>query len=608
MSKNTEYIFLFFLVIATILPKWIISWIYLDNSILVDVIFNIKDIQYFPIVKSFSELIFNPSYLDHLGENKLLTFPVYSILIHSILFKIINIYSLIVLEFLLQFVFLLVFLKVVKKIFNDLNYSLYFCASLFLIISSLQLFLIFDHSKYFEILFNCLDENLGSRFPRPLLTGIVFFYFFHFLSNFREKLETFDLKYFILLILILSIFLNSFFYYFVNFSFFLIILILKYSKIPFFEFLNKQKKKIIIITLSFIFFSLPFLFQLNFGEKDYSERLGVISIDFHQRIYLLKYYFLNLFRIESLLLLIVSFFSYHYINKKYYNLDNQIYNINLFFYFILASILAPPFFFFFSPSLVSIYHFLGILLFILIFYLIVSLNFILSKKIFFENNHIYRAVLISFIFILNIYISEDMYKKNTLVIEETQKVQDYLKNQKLIDTKIKLFTNDLKIMNLWLFNKNDQLIISDGFTNSLKNQDIEFNFIHSLKDFGVTNEELKNFLSLKKGEIRNDLLMRLFIYRYQANSLYTFSEIANYSKDIRDKILNISPFRAQIQIMPEDEKKRFIKLFENIKLEKRLAPDLVIMNKTEKFSNFIIYNKKYNQVYSGKVYDIYRVD
>ena len=146
--------------------------------------------------------------------------------------------------------------------------------------------------------------------------------------------------------------------------------------------------------------------------------------------------------------------------------------------------------------------------------------------------------------------------------------QNYLQNQKLINTKKKLFTNDLKIMNLWLLNENNQLIVSDGFTNSLKNKDIEFNFIHSLKDFGVTNEEFINFLSLGKSEIRNDLLLRLFIYRYQANSLYSFSEISNYSNDIRNKILNTSPFRAQMQIMPEDEKKKLIKLFKNIELKK----------------------------------------
>ena len=105
MSKNTEYIFLFFLVIATLLPKWIISWIYSDNSIFVDTILNVKDIIYFPIVISFSEFILNPSYLDYYNESKLLTFPVYSILIHSILFKIANVYSFIILEFVFQFIF-----------------------------------------------------------------------------------------------------------------------------------------------------------------------------------------------------------------------------------------------------------------------------------------------------------------------------------------------------------------------------------------------------------------------------------------------------------------------------------------------------------------------
>ncbi len=608
MSKNTEYIFLFFLVISTILPKWIISWIYFDNSILVDTIFNIEDIQYFPIVKSFSELTFNPSYLDHLGENKLLTFPIYSILIHSILFKIINVYSFVALEFVFQLIFLLVFLKVIKKIFGDLNFSLYFCASLFLIISLLQLFLILDHSRYLQLFFHLLNENLGSRFPRPLFTGIIYFYFFYILFSFREKIEKFDLKYFILLVFFLSVFLNSFFYYFVNFSILVVILSFKYLKIPILRFLIDQKIKIILIILFFIFFSFPFLFQLYFGETDYSKRLGVISIDFDQKIFLLKYYFINLFRIESLVLLIMSFLTYYFINERFDHLSNQISNINLFFYFILASIFAPPIFFLFSPKLVSIYHFLGVLLFSLIFYLIISLSFILSNKFFIKYSFILGTVLIFFIFTSNIYIAKKVNDKNSLAVEETQKVQNYLQNQKLYNTKKKLFTNDLKIMNLWLLNKNNQLIISDGFTNSLKNKDIEFNLIHSLKDFEVSNEELKNFLSLGKSEIRNDLLMRLFIYRYQANSLHTFSEISNYSSDIRGKIINTSPFRAQIQIMPEDEKQKLIKLFENIEVDKKLTSDLIIMNKTDKFYNFTINNKKYNQAYTGKVYDIFRID
>ena len=134
-------------------------------------------------------------------------------------------------------------------------------------------------------------------------------------------------------------------------------------------------------------------------------------------------------------------------------------------------------------------------------------------------------------------------------------------------------------MNLWLFNKNNQLVISDGFTNSLKNQDIELNFLQSLKFFGTSVEELKNILSLGTSEIRSDLPILLFVYRYQANSLYTFSEITNYSGDLKKNIKNISPFQAQSQIMPEDEKRKLIKLFDDIKLDEKLISDLVIIRK-----------------------------
>ena len=608
MSKNTEYIFLFFLVTATLLPKWIISWIYFDNSILVDTIFNIKDIIYFPIVIKFSEFIFNPSYLDHLSENKLLTFPVYSILIHSILFKITNVYSFILLEFLFQLIFLLVFFIVIQKIFVNRAYSIYFCIFVFLMISFLQISLFFDNFKYLGLLFNCLDESFGSRFPRPLFTGIIYFYFFYVLYSFREKIENFDLKYFIILVFFLSVFLNSFFFYFVNFSLLLILLFFKYLKTPFFEFLYKQKKNIILIILSFILLSFPFLFQLYFGETDYSERLGVISIDSKQKIYLLKYYFLNLLRVESLLLLIPSFLLHFFINKKYDHLSDQILNINLFFYFILASIFAPPVFFIFSPYIVEIYHFLDILLFSLIFYLIISLNFIITKKILLKYNFILKAILIFFLFISNIYIAKKMYDRDSLDIVEAQKIQNFLLSQKLINTKKKLFTNDLKIMNLWLLNENTELVISNGFINSLKHKDIEFNLINNLRNFEISDDELKNILSFGKSEIRNDFLMTIFTYRYQANSIYTYSKIDNYSNNMRNKIINTSPFRSQQTIMPEDEKKRLISLFKEIKLNKKLFSDIVIINKQRSLGSFKIYNKKYSLVYSSNLYDIYNLN
>ena len=131
MLKNREYFFIFLIVISTILPKWIISSIYYDNSVIVNTLFNIKDIQYFPLVISFSDLIFNPSYLDNIVDNKLISFPTYSLLIHSLFFKLFGVYSFIILEFVFQFIFLIILFKIFEKIFQNLYHSILFCALIF---------------------------------------------------------------------------------------------------------------------------------------------------------------------------------------------------------------------------------------------------------------------------------------------------------------------------------------------------------------------------------------------------------------------------------------------------------------------------------------------
>ena len=80
-------------------------------------------------------------------------------------------------------------------------------------------------------------------------------------------------------------------------------------------------------------------------------------------------------------------------------------------------------------------------------------------------------------------------------------------------------------MNLWLFNRNTQLVISDGFTNSLKNSQIEYNLINSLKNFQISENDFKKIISFNKSELRNPLIMKLFIYRYQANSFTLFLKL-----------------------------------------------------------------------------------
>ena len=609
MLNNSKNFFLFLLTTSVILPKWILTGIYFDNSILINTIFNIGDIQYFPLIINFSDFILNPSYIEGINENKMLPFPTYGILIHSLFYKIFNIYSFLILEIIFQFIFLVIFFKSIEKIFIDTSHSLYFCALIFLLISFLEIGLFYENNRYLNFFYNNLNQNLGLRLPRPLFTGIIFFYFFYILYSFQEKIKNFDFKFFLLISFLLSVFLNSFFYYFINFSILLIFLTIKFQKKNIFKILKNNKLKILTISLSFVIFSLPFILQIIYGEQDYSERIGVIQINLKQKLFLLNYYFSNLLRFESLILIISSFFLYLYLNKKFYYMREAVDKINIFFYFIVVSIISPPIFFLISPKLVSIYHFLDILSFIIIFYLILSFSFIcfekipLIKKI--KKANLMKYILIIILFSNNIFIAQKITKSDQTRLIELNNIQNFLIENNFVKSNKKLFSDDLIIMNLWLLNGNKQLIISDGFTNSLKNKDIEINLVNSLKNFGISSLEFENILSLGQSELRNDLLMRLFNYKYQANSLFTYSEISNYTENFSDKILKTSPFRAQFQIMPEDEKKRLIKLFNKIKLDNQLFSDLIVINRTNTLKNLKIYNEEYELVFSGKIYDIY---
>ena len=94
---------------------------------------------------------------------------------------------------------------------------------------------------------------------------------------------------------------------------------------------------------------------------------------------------------------------------------------------------------------------------------------------------------------------------------------------------------------------------------------------------------------------------------YQANSLYTYSTIDHYTINLRDKIEKTSPFRAQSLVVPENEKKRLVKLFNQIDFNDELFSEIVILNKTSQFpfNKFEFRNKNYDLAYSSDIYKIY---
>tara|TARA_B100000795_G_scaffold40156_1_gene26394 strand:- start:239 stop:880 length:642 start_codon:yes stop_codon:yes gene_type:complete len=201
---------------------------------------------------------------------------------------------------------------------------------------------------------------------------------------------------------------------------------------------------------------------------------------------------------------------------------------------------------------------------------------------------------------LNYYLKG---KEHRIEITELHK---FFNKNNLKDTNLKLFTNDLLAMNLWLLNGNTQLVISDALSNSLTDDKIEFNLLNTFKDFYIDEKQLRKLISSKESQYRNNLLIGLFSYKYQANSLYTYSSLENYNKKDQDLIIKTSPFRVQMQIMPETEKERIINLYKKLKINKDLLPNYVVLNTSKLFKNFTIKNNKYREIFKTKNFLIYK--
>ena len=189
---------------------------------------------------------------------------------------------------------------------------------------------------------------------------------------------------------------------------------------------------------------------------------------------------------------------------------------------------------------------------------------------------------------------------------EITKLHMFFNKNNLKDTNLKLFTNDLLTMNLWLLNGNTQLVIPESSSNSLPDDKIEFNLLNSLKDFDIEEKQLRELIFSKESRYRNKLFMRLFNYKYQANSLYTYSALENYNKIDQDLIIKTSPFRVQMQIISETEKIRIIDLYKNLKINIDLLPNYVVLNTSNLFNNFNIRNNKYKEIFKTKNFLVYK--
>ncbi len=593
MTKQKNYIYLLIFTLLFFSSKWITTFFFeFNENFLTKIIFDTSDIQYYPVVLSVSKLNFSPSFLQDLSSEKILQFPLSSIIIYSFFYKLFGIYSFIILEFLFKFFLIYVLFKILTKLEIDHNLALVAIFVVFLVTTTLNIFDEFYNIKFISLLGNLFKENFGFRFPRPLVTAPFLFLTLFLLIDFGKKIsEKINYKYFFSLSILLGFLLNGFFYYFLIIITEIVIIYILYFRKNFFLSIKRNLDKIILLSLLILIATLPSLLQFYYGEKDYGIRLGLVEPNITQRVILVKHFIFALIRPAVLLLLFFCLLLKIYSSKKN--------TLDIFFYFFISSILTTLIFILFSPKIISLHHLINIIIFGGVLYILLCLLNFVNNQIKFDNKFCFIIATISII---------SFFSNQTIILNKQQRNQfnqvvNFMRNNNYDHTSLKLYTNSIKVQNLWLLLGNEYLVSSDSFSNSLTNKEIEDLMINALKgDLNFSEVDFKKILNLKNG-VRNDFLMRLFSYKYQANSFYTYDKLEYYKADNRKIIKKTSPFMIQMQIISEKEKKRLMTKFRIHQYKKNLGADILILDNTNYY--LINKNKKFKLKFENKNYKIY---
>ena len=232
MKENSRtYLEIFLISVLIFFPKWICSYYLFPNEeLLIKTLLDIKDVHYFLNVISLSNFDLTPSFNEFIEPKKIITFPFFSIVIHSLFYKIIGYSSFIILELLFIFFSILIFFKILQKLELNKEYSL-FVVAIYFSLPFLLITLSAINLSQVSILQNLVLDFIGSRFPRPLVTNIFFLFGIYFLIKLQKELiEKKVPKSIISISIIMALQVNSFFYFFLIQGLSTTILLLTYKK------------------------------------------------------------------------------------------------------------------------------------------------------------------------------------------------------------------------------------------------------------------------------------------------------------------------------------------------------------------------------------------
>jgi len=598
-SSLSAITFITFILISL---KWLITYSFFPNEPLVNkIIFELEDHTYFPLILNFSNLDLSPNYLLNFDTDKILGFPIYSLIFHSLTYLIFSEYSFIIIEYISFFFFILI----LYKIFTELNISDFYS-----ILFALIVFLLPDFIYYFKTLgSNLIDlkviNNLYSfRIPRPIISSLYFFWgllmavYYH-----KYKLSNYIL---FLIGLCLGLNFGSFYYNFVVLSVLFIILFL--IKI----FIKKEKffpsiKNSFIIFVSFLLISIPFIFILFSTDKDFLVRMGGFYPNFEAKKELIKYIVLNYLSVKFLLFFFLNSYLYFFLYKKQKQFCPEV--ITVIYLFFISTIISPILFIILSPTLAEVYHFINLIMYVGIFifciFAILSFSNVFKdyikifnfKKLFSKKNNFWIFLtIIALIYNLNYYYSYD--KKNNLNLRnDLNYLYSFLDSKENSSNIENLLTFNTRIQTWWLYLGKNKLSSVHNFYTPLETIDLEKSFIKNLHFLKVSDENFYNMIKNQKSSWRfNNVYLQYFsYYKYQANSLVTYNNSKNFDEETLKFIEKSSPLLTMQIALPEEELNRLKINYEDlfdVDQKNFDNPDIIILEKNSMVSKFSTINLK----------------
>jgi len=600
-KNNISLIILVSLILFSI--KWIYSFTFFpDEEITLRVISESLSDSYFHYVKVLSELNFSNEY--SVNKNKfLLITPIGSIVFHSILYKIIGIYSFIILE--LVFIFLFIFLFSSIFIRFDLNSNI----SLLLAIFIFSLPIIINLINLDITLLN----NFGSifynlKFPRPLVTNIYLFYFLYFMVMIHNK-ELFTIKNIYILGIFFALVLSSSFFIFLPLCIYLLIFVLKKNTIKnIIKKIKKIKKHFLFSFLIFLIIGFIFLYLTLNSNPDYLSRMGIIKIDSKDKFFLLEFYFDKLVMGNTIILIIIPILSFFLIKK--YLINKYTYIVDIFFLSYICSLISPFILILISNKIAFLNHinnFIIVNLFLYFFIISISVYKIFLDKFNFNEpkTFIVNSSIIILI-VLNIFNTDFLSNKNKIESKFRTDKNNVIKKIKNINKNCSIITFDNSIMTYLILKEFKNLHYLNGTFADRDDKILENNLINSLKILNITYEDFKKLMQSDWDgwRLKNSNMQQLFWQKYQANSFYTYKNSKDFKENEIEIINNTSPSTVHQFVIPIFEKERLLNKFKKNKINN--MPDFIVINKNHKFwSNEKINKNTFNIFLENENFKVY---